>query len=152
MPKINDIFKHTKGLKGLVSKTEEYLCLKKHWKTIFGSLHHQFNLEFLRDQKLIISTQNYNWVTEIEDLKSVIIQKANEVLKKKKAIKDIKIIVEQIQKKSEPKHNKLKSLELKDLIQEENQQKRKKGYQLCLKCKNILTKQAFCVSCNSSLV
>ena len=149
MPSIKDILKHTKGLKPIVTTTDQFLTLKKNWASIFGKLAPEFKLEFIRDKKMIVSTSNYVWATEIEGLKDVIIKKAAQFLSNKKAIKDIKVVTTKYETKKVKRSMKLNSDDFFNKIKEEHERKLNLGYTMCSRCQSILTPHDICIGCQS---
>lgn len=126
--------------------------IKNNWKAIFGDLSNEFFFYSFRDRKLIVETTNPCWKTEVNHLRSVILDKISEVLGKNKvSMFHVKHVLNSERESLIPttKNNSLikESLDLHKKIELTNKYKRENGKKLCGVCNKMYTIKDICFTC-----
>ncbi len=156
MNKLFRIIENEKSLQKIIKEKKISDKLLSKMDSIFGKLAKDIKTVFYRKGLMYIEVKNYMWVNELDFYKKNIINKANEVLGKKKTITKIKIKLQEkdtsdfnddkyinINNKAGNMDN--KSLEEKIVFN--NLIKKNEGCVLCSECGKVFVSKEFCVFC-----
>ena len=138
MSGLYSILKKERFLKDVIKSLEADNLLKENWQNIFGDLAKDMSFGYFKEGILAVDVSNYLWVTEIDYFKKQIIVKANEYLRKKVRVLDLKVSYQKKKKSNLKlfKNNKTKNLE--EAIKQDIEQKLKDGYKFCKTCNAVL--------------
>ncbi len=159
MDSLGHIFNQDPLLKKIINFREIQTTLEANWDSIFGKLASEMKLIFIKNSAVFISTNNPLWANEMLFFKEEILQKINGILEKKFTKKcqmtaiNIRFVaddnLEKKPKKQIKNTPKKSQLSLEQLINEDNNTKKKQGLLLCSKCKSVYTNTPICVFCHS---
>ena len=121
-------------------------CLKKQWNALFGQLAGHIKLADIRGNCLVLYTNKAAWVSEVYYFKPMILDKVNALLETTELIR-IKIIYQPSAWKKKQHPLRFKADTLAEAVDKRQQLRKQQGYELCMSCRVIYTKQPFCVFC-----
>lgn len=149
MQSVSQILGEKRHYQKWLNEAEILANLRKNSTDLLGQLSDHIHFGFVQDRVLILETQQYAWVNEINFFKPQLIEKINTVLGKKNTIKDIKIRVQT----SIPTEDRLNSkssneLTLEEKIKNDYAEKLKQGWKVCSKCTQTFSKHDPCLFCS----
>ncbi len=148
MDNIKDILGKYRFLDTLKESLAIEKILQESWGDLFGDLSKDIYFNFFKKGIVYAESTNPLWVKEIDFFKPMLLQKMNDLLKRKK-IKDIRVYATASKKIPETEEV-FSPKNLKEAIVWANQCKKTKGYTLCTTCQHVLTLKHPCVFCLNS--
>ena len=92
MNELGSLLSDAKHPHGLVADLRASNVVRKNWDYILGAMlaeHIQF--EYVKQQQCVVSVHNPCWYSEIQAYKTTILEKINQIVKRRKKITEIKI-------------------------------------------------------------
>ncbi len=148
MHSLSHILGEKRQYKKWLNEADLLATLRRNSAELLGQLDAHIRIGFVQEGILILETEQYAWVNEINFFKPQLIEKINGVLGKKNGIRDVKVrvqkLTETIRSKGEKTGN---SLSLEEKIKRDNEEKSKKGWKLCQTCGKTYAETEVCLFC-----